>query len=55
MPLSNLIFPVPDADSRDFMDEVKKLARFAPESIEAMEKDLDAKYASEEETSIGRS
>ena len=41
-PLSNLIVPVPDTDFRDFLDEVEELARFAPEIIEAIEKDLDA-------------
>ena len=41
-PLSNLILPIPDTDFRDFLDEVEELARFAPEIIEAIEKDLDA-------------
>ena len=41
-PLSNLILPVPDTDFRDFLDEVEELAGFAPQIIEAIEKDLDA-------------
>lgn len=40
--LSNLILPVPDTDFREFLEEVDELARFAPEIIEAIEKDLDA-------------
>lgn len=40
--LSNLILPVPDTDFRDFLDEVEQLACFAPEIVEAIEKDLDA-------------
>ena len=39
--VGNLILPVPDTDFRDFLDEVEELARFAPEIIEAIEKDLD--------------
>ena len=41
-PLSNLILPVPDTDFRDFLDEVEELAGFAPQIIEAIEKELDA-------------
>ena len=37
----NLILPVPDTDFRDFLDEVEELGGFAPEIIEAIEKDLD--------------
>ncbi len=36
----NLILPVPDTDFREFLDEVEELARFAPEIIGAIEKDL---------------
>ncbi len=42
IPVCNLILPVPDTDFRDFMDEVEELAGFAPEIIDAIEKDLDA-------------
>jgi IS5 family transposase len=47
--LSNLFLPAPDTDFRDFLDEVDELARFAPEIIEAIEKDLDA-YAREKKS-----
>lgn len=39
---SNLILPVPDTDFRDYLDEVEELARFAPEIVAEIEKDLDA-------------
>ena len=39
--ISNLFLPVPDTDFRDFLEEVEKLARFAPEIIDAIEADLD--------------
>jgi len=39
--VGNLILPVPDTDFRDFLEEVANLARFAPEIIEAVERDLD--------------
>ncbi len=42
----NLILPVPDTDFREFLDEVVKLSRFAPEIVVAIEKDLDG-YARE--------
>lgn len=45
-PVGNLILPVPETDFREFLDEVDELARFAPEIIEAIEKDLDC-YARE--------
>lgn len=45
-PVVNLILPVPETDFRDFLDEMDELARYAPEIIEAIEKDLDA-YARE--------
>jgi len=45
----NLILPVPDTDFRDFLDEVETLARFAPEIIGAIEKDLD-RYAREKKS-----
>ena len=37
----NLILPVPDTDFSAFLDEIGKLARFAPEIIASVEKDLD--------------
>ncbi|MFW6151594.1 MAG: hypothetical protein ACOC6C_01320, partial [Verrucomicrobiota bacterium] len=40
--ISNLFLPVPDTDLRAFLDEVAELASFAPEIIDAIEKDLDA-------------
>ena len=39
--VSNLFLPVPDTDLRAFLDEVAELARFAPEIITEIEKDLD--------------
>ena len=45
----NLILPVPDTDFREFLDEVEELARFAPEIIGAIEKDLD-RYAREKKS-----
>jgi len=47
--VGNLILPVPDTDFREFLDEVQELARFAPEIIEAIEKDLD-RYAREKKS-----
>ena len=47
--VSNLILPVPDTDFREFLDEVEELARFAPEIIGAIEKDLD-RYAREKKS-----
>jgi len=40
--LVNLIFPVPDTDFRDYLDEVAELVEFAPEIVEKIDKDLDA-------------
>jgi hypothetical protein len=34
--------PVPDTDLRAFLDEMAERARFAPEIITAVERDLDA-------------
>lgn len=39
--ICNLILPVPDTDFCDFLEEAAKLARFAPEIIEAVDRDLD--------------
>jgi hypothetical protein len=47
--VGNLILPVPDTDFREFLDEVVELARFAPEIIGAIEKDLD-RYAREKKS-----
>ena len=47
--VGHLILPVPDTDFRDFLDEVEELARFAPEIIGAIEKDLDG-YAREKKS-----
>jgi hypothetical protein len=41
-PAGYLFLPVPDTYFRDFLLEVEELARFAPEIIIAIEKDLDA-------------
>jgi hypothetical protein len=49
VPVGNLILPVPDTDFREFLDEVEELARFAPEIVEAIEKDLD-RYAKEKKS-----
>ena len=40
--VSNLFLPIPDTDLRSFLDEVAELARYAPEIVAAIEKDLDA-------------
>jgi IS5 family transposase len=40
--MDNLILPVPDTDFRDFLSEVDELSKFAPEILEAIERDLDA-------------
>ena len=39
--ICNLILPVPDTDFRDFLEEVVKLAQFAPKIIESIDRDLD--------------
>jgi len=39
--ICNLILPAPDTDFRDYLEEVAKLAQFAPEIIEAVDRDLD--------------
>lgn len=41
-PVGNLFLPVPDTDFRDFLQEIEELARFEPEMIISIEKDLDA-------------
>ena len=40
--VGNLFLLAPDTDFRDFLEEVEELARFAPEIIKTIEKDLDA-------------
>ena len=40
--ICNLFLPMPDTDFRDFLDDVDKLIRFAPEIVPAIESDLDA-------------
>ncbi len=39
--VGNLFLPAPDTDFRDFLQEAEELARFAPEIIPAIERDLD--------------
>ena len=39
--LCNLIIPVHDTDFCDFLDEIADLARFAPEIIAAIEREMD--------------
>jgi hypothetical protein len=45
----NLIIPVPDTDFRDFLEEVDRMAKFAPEIITAIEADMD-NYAREKKS-----
>ena len=40
--VGNLFLLAPDTDFRDFLEEVEELAKFAPEIIKTIEKDLDA-------------
>ena len=47
--VGNLFLPAPDTDFREFLDEVVELARFAPEIIGSIEKDLD-RYAREKKS-----
>jgi len=39
--VGNLFLPLPETDFRDYMDEIDKLAKSAPEIIKSIEKDLD--------------
>jgi len=39
--VGNLFLPLPETDFRDYLDEIEKLAKSAPEIIESIEKDLD--------------
>jgi len=36
-----LFLPLPDTDFRDYLDEIEKLAKSAPEIVASIEKDLD--------------
>jgi IS5 family transposase len=38
----NLLLPVPDTDFRDYLQEVDELVTWAPEIVDAIDKDLDA-------------
>lgn len=38
----NLLLPVPDTDFRDYLDEVDELIGWAPEIVDAIDRDLDA-------------
>ena len=40
-PVGNLFFPVPDTEFHDFLEQIDKLVKFAPEILEAIERDLD--------------
>lgn len=41
--INYLFLPVPDTDFHDFLREVEKLARFAPEIVISIDRDLDAR------------
>lgn len=40
-PVGNLFFPVPDTEFHDFLEQTDELVKFAPEILEAIERDLD--------------
>jgi len=39
--VGNLFFPVPDTEFHDFLEQIDELVKFAPEILEAIERDLD--------------
>ena len=39
--VGNLFFPVPDTEFHDFLEQIDELVKFAPEILEATERDLD--------------
>ena len=40
-PVGNLFLPVPDTEFHDFLVHIDELVKFAPEILEAIERDLD--------------
>jgi len=41
-PIATFFLLAPDTDFRDFLEKMEKLARFVPEIIKAIEKNLNA-------------
>jgi len=40
-PVGNLFLPVPDTEFHDFLEQIDEFVKFAPEILEAIERDLD--------------